>query len=871
MKRLLCALFLRLYPKSFRDEYGREWRELAARRGFLSLVGDTLREVPVQWRHRASGGQATGRKGGGSLGTTLQDARFGLRTLRKRPLFTLMAVGTLSLGIGSATAMFSVVEGVLLRGLPFENPEELVSVWQTYPEWRGNPDLAPMWDWGYLAYPGFERWRDGQTQLQGVAVHASTARNLTSPGDVERITVGVASASLFSVLGVQPVLGRGFLPEEDQAGTAPVAVLSHAFWQERFGGDEGVLRSTIGLNQTHFEVVGILPRHFELRGLGFFGSGGAKPVWIPTGADGYRRAENSHSYEAVGRLKPGVTLPQVAGEARSLIPAPDEDPGHSVRAESWIELQRAGLWSPLLLLLGASGILLLIAAGNVATLLLGEAAGRRHEMATRTALGAGRRRLVRQLLTESILLGMGGSLLGIGVAIAGTHFLLAMAPALPRLDQVSVNGSVLFFAVGLGVLSSLVFGLAPALHLAGSGARQTLATGWRSGPRGGNSLQKGLIAAELALTMVLLVSGVLVVRSLDRLLAVETGFQAEQLVMARVNLPGYRFGGMTERALRVEEIQETLSALPGVTAASGTSSLPFYNNPNALSYGIEGRPAPEGTAPHASVMDVLPGFFETMGIRIMEGRPIQDSDRSDGQPVAVISETFARRHWPDESPLGARILFGDTLLVVGVAADVIHESLESKPSAILYLPFFRSAGPSINFLVRTTGAPEALYGMIREAIHSVDREIPITRTGTVTSLVLASARDARFRALLLAVFAACASLLACAGVFGVTSRAVAQRQKELGVRKALGAGAGGLVRLSLLGAAGPGVVGVASGLVITLFTSGFLRGFLFEVQPWDPATYGLVAGVLMAIVFLAALFPARKAGRVEPMEVLREE
>jgi predicted permease len=871
MKKLLCALFLRIYPRSFRSEYGKEWMELAIRRGLLSLTADTLRTAPGLWWQRNWGAEPSGGKGGGSLETVLRDVRFGLRTLRKRPLFTLMAVGTLGLGIGSATAIFSVVEGVLLRGLPFEYPEELVSVWQTYPEWKENPDLAPMWDWGYLAYPGYERWRDGQTQLQGVAIHASTARNLTSPGDVERITVGVASASLFSVLGVQPVIGRGFLPEEDQAGTAPVAVLSYAIWQERFGGDENVLGSTIGLNETPFEVVGVLPEHFELLGLGFFGSGGAKPVWIPTGADGYRRAETSHSYEAVGRLKPGVTLPQVAAEARSLIPAPDEDPEHSVRAESWIELQHAGLWSPLLLLLGASGILLLIALANVATLLLGEATGRRHEMATRTALGAGRRRLVRQLLTESVLLGLGGSLLGLGVAVAGTRFLLALAPALPRLQQVSVNGSVLLFAVGLGLLSSLVFGLAPALHLALGGAPQALASGWRSGSGSRSAFQKGLIAAELALTMVLLVSGTLLVRSLDRLLSVDTGFRAEQLVMARVSLPRYRFGDMMERAMRVEEIQETLMALPGVTAASGTNSLPFYNNPNALSYGIEGRPDPEGTLPHASAMGVLPGFFETMGIRIVQGRPIQDSDRMDTPPVAVISETLARRHWADESPLGARILFGDTLLVVGVAADVIHESLDSDPLATLYLPVFRGVGSSINFLVRTTGTPEALYGMIRQAIHSVDGEIPITRTGTVTSLILASARDARFRAMLLAVFAVCASLLAGAGVFGVTSRAVAQRQKELGVRKALGAGAGGLVRLSLLGAARPSVLGVAAGLVITFFSSGFLRSFLFEVQPWDPATYGLVAGLLMAIVLLAALFPARKAGRVEPMKVLREE
>jgi putative ABC transport system permease protein len=782
-----------------------------------------------------------------------------------------MAVGTLGLGIGSATAIFSVVEGVLLRGLPFDQPEELVSVWQTSPEWRGHPELDHMWNWGYLSYPGYQRWRDGQTQLEEVAIHAETARYLTSPGEVERISVGVASPSLFPLLGVEVHLGRGFLPEEENVGTPPVAVLSYGFWQERFGGDEGVLGRTIGLNETPFEVVGVLPHGFELRGLGFFGSVGARPVWIPVGNDGYRRSENSHSYEGIGRLGPGAGLLGVVAEAHGLILAKDEEPGHSVRVESWVELQQEGLWSPLLLLLGASLILLLIATGNVATLLMGESAGRHHEMATRAALGASRRRLIRQLITESILLGLGGSLLGMAVAFAGTRLLLTFAPALPRLDQVSVNGVVLLFAMALGIITGLFFGLAPSLHLAIGRSRQTLGSGWRSGSRHRPALQQALIAAELALTVVLLVSCTLLVRSLDELLAVDPGFQAEQVAMARVALPRYRYGEERDRGMQVERIREALAAVPGVTSASGTTSLPFYNALNALSYGIVGRPGPEGTSPHASLKEVLPDYFETMGIRIIEGRPILESDGMDGSPVGVISESFARRHWPNQSPIGARILFYDTTEVVGVAADVVHESLNADPMVTLYLPFLREPGTAINFLVRTTGSPEPIFGSLRRVIRAVDSEIPITRTATVTSFIKASTRNDRFRATLMAVFSVCAALLACAGVFGITARTVAQRRKELGIRKALGARPGGLVQLSLSGAAKAGGLGVAAGLVIAFFSSGLLKSFLFQIQPWDPMTYGVVGALMMATTVVAALIPARLASRVDPMEVLREE
>jgi len=704
-----------------------------------------------------------------------------------------------------------------------------------------------------------------------VAIHAATARNLTGLGDPERINVGIASSTFFPVLGIQPALGRAFSPDEDEPSAPPVALLSHAFFFCFFGADPEALGQIIHLNDRPFTVVGVLPRGFEFRVMGFMGSPGEKPVWIPVGADGYRRRENSHGYEAIGRLAPGVTLEQATPEAQVLIPAADEEEGHSVRLVSRQELETEGVQAPLFLLLGASVFLLLIACGNVATLLMGEFTGRRHEMATRSALGAGGRRLVRQLLTESVILGLAGGILGILLAFAGTRSLLGLAPALPRMSQVQVDPLVLSFGVGLGLVTGLLFGLAPAWSLARGRFGEILGSGWRSGSRGGSGFQKVVISLELALTLILLVSGALLARSLGALLEVDIGITQDQLVMVRTYLPSYRYADSSDRAIQVERMQQALSGVPGVLAASGTTSLPFYDGPNALSYGIEGQPEVEALSPHASLTEVLPDFFEVSGIRILEGRGIIDADGLDGPPVAVISETMARRHWPDRSPLGARILFGDTLEVVGVATDVLHESLDARPLATLYVPFLRDAGTSLNFLVRADAEPEVLFPNLRQAIWSIDPDAPISRVATLPSLIKNSARDERFRAVLMVVFAVCAALLAGAGVFGVTSRSVGQRTKEMGIRKALGARPEGLVKLALAGTVKAGVIGVVLGLLGAFWTSRLLAQFLFGIEPWDPLTYGAVAAILLALALAASYFPARRAGLVAPMDVLREE
>jgi putative ABC transport system permease protein len=874
---------LLFYPPSFRKEYGEEWSELAIRRLvshrplarrfaiLVSLFLDTLKTAPGTWRMEdPPGGSGVGRKAS-IVETLLQDIRFGLRALRRRPLFALMALGTLGLGIGAATAIFSVVEGVLLRPLPYDHPEELVSIWQTYPEWREEPALAHAWDWGYLSYPGYERLRNGQSHFQDVAIFGSTFRNFSGQGDPERIRVGIASSSLFPILGARPALGRGFLPGEDTEGGPRVVVLSHSFWVERFGSDPGVLGQTVNLDQEPFTIVGIMPPEFQLLDHGFLGSSGRKPVWIPVGADGYRRRDNSHSYEAIARLGEGVEPGQAVPESARLVAAPDEGPGHSVRIVPLEDLELAGMRAPLFLLLGASVVLLLIGCGNVATLLLGEFTSRRPEIATRAALGAGSGRLIRQLLTESIILGAGGSALGVGISILGTRTLLRVAPSIPRLEQVQVNTTVLLFAIALGVLTGLLFGTAPTWEITRTKLNDAMGSRRISGGPSGSLLQRTVITAELALTVVLLVSGSLLARSFGELMAVDTGFQRENLTMVRVFLPRYRYGSPSDRAAQAERMRASLEAVPGVTSASGTNSLPFYNGPNALSYGIEGQEIPEELSPHTSLRAVLPGFLETMGIRIVEGRALTGADDFREDPVAVISETMARRHWPDASPIGARILFGDTLEVVGVAADVIHESLDAEPLATMYVPFARGAGTSINFVVRTAGDPEALLPAFRRAIWAVDGEAPISRVATLPALVRDSSRNERFRATIIVAFALCATLLAGAGVFGVTARGVSRRTREMGIRNAMGAAPSTLVRLALAGTFRVGLMGVGLGLVGAAFVSRLLTRFLFQVEPWDPAIYLGTSSALLAFSLLASLLPALRAGRVPPMDVLREE
>lgn len=895
----LYSWLLRAYPSDFREDCGQEMldtlriREAAARSAASPMAGGALRmarfwlrellsvlrtAISQRWkRHHASGTsrpdrsiRAPRRAGAGSI---LQDLRFATRTLRKRPLFTAIAVGTLGLGVGATTAIFSVVEGVLLRELPYERPGELVQVWTTFPEWegRGGP-ISDLWDRFYFSYPDFDQWRDGQTVYQDVALYNFNTLTLTGTGTPERISAGVATASLFPLLGVRPVVGRAFLPGEDGPGAQRVALLSYDFWQERFSGDRDILGESIALSDESFTIIGILPRGFRLRSIGNPEASGDRPIWIPVGTGYDPMTRGLHNFEAVGRLQPGVTLAHAQEETAALVRGELDPSERGARLIPRDEAETAGLGRPLYLLLGASLVLLLIASGNVATLLLAEFTGRRHEMATRTALGAGKGRIVRQLLTESVLLGVVGSGLGIVLAVTGTRALVSMAPPFPRLDELGVDGTVLLFAVGVGILTGLLFGLAPSIDLSGSRTQETLRSGRRQSRRSESFFQHSVVSAEIALTLVLLVSGGLLLRSLSTLFAVDPGFRPEQLVEIPVVLERGIFPAPQERVGIRRQIRVALESLPGVESVSATTSLPFAGRSTTYTFrkvGEEwGEDVPE---PPVQRRDVMPGYVETLGIPLLAGRTIEAGDREGALPVAVISESMARDYWRDDSAIGSRIVINDTLTVVGIVGDVLHESMDANIRPTVYVATAQSSPSGVSFVIRTSGNPTGLFPLMREAIWSVVPSLPISRVTRVTSLMSDTAADERFRTTLMMLFGVCAALLAGAGVFGVTSRSVARRTREMGIRMALGAKEEGLVRSMVTSGIPSGMIGIGVGLVGALWASRLLGQYLFGVTTWDPLTYAVVIAGLGGLSVLASYLPARRVSKVAPMDVLREE
>jgi putative ABC transport system permease protein len=484
---------------------------------------------------------------GVAVGDFVRDIHFGIRTLRRKPLFTAISVGTLGLGIGASTAIFSVVEAVLLRPLPYEEPGQLVQVWETMPDWLDNPQLASDWDKIYLAWPDYERWRDGQTVFEDVASYGSATMTMTGQGTPERVRVGKASSSLLTVLGVNPVLGRDFLPGEDGRDAPHVALLSYSAWRDRFGEDPNMVGRSISLNDTPFTVVGVLPPGFRVRGLGIFGGAAEYPVWIPVGANDARLRVNDHSYDGVARLKRGVSLAQAQVETVMLLRGDRGPEEMGARLAFRDEVEDAGLKRPLFLLMTAALVLLLIACGNVAVLLVGEFSGRRHEVATRMAVGAGRGRVIRQLLTESALLGVAGSVVGGALAVVGTRMMIGLAPPIPRLESVAVNGPVLLFGACVGIASGIMFGLAPSWSVWRGKIQHTLQLSRAIGTARGSALSLGVVAGEIGLTVLLLVSAGLLGRSFASLLAVDPGFEAERLAQISVRLPIGRYSAPESR------------------------------------------------------------------------------------------------------------------------------------------------------------------------------------------------------------------------------------------------------------------------------------------------------------------------------------
>lgn len=834
---------------------------------------------------RIGAGSGRSRRGPGKiLSDFCQDLRVGLRTLGRRPLFAAIAVLTLGLGIGSTTAMFSIVDGVLIRDLPFRDPDNLVSVWKAWPSWQGREGLDYTWDHIQFPWADYQNVKRHASTLGGVAAFQSrTELTLRGGGAQELLSVGRASENLFDLLGVRPVLGRTFLDEEvpplgpDEG--ARVALLSHELWSRRFGRDPSVLGRSITLGDSSYEVVGVLPPGFRLNSdlirthtnAGEMDTG-LRDLWIPLVAQRW----NTNSYELLARLSPGVTVEQARTEIQTLMTVGPED--QIARVQSRKDFLTKGFDRPLFLLLGAAGLLLLVACVNVAGLLVGEAALRQQEALLRSALGAGRGRILRQLLTESLLLGVAGAVLGVGLALAGTGALLSLAPPLPRLEEVALSGRVLLFAVTAGVGTSLLFGLAPAWSLVGRSRGQALQSRGQRVSRSTRSVQTGALSLQVALTVVLLVAGGLLGRSFLELLAVDPGFDEEGVLAVdlRMPLPSSFTPEETDSvAARLRQATQAVTraaeGVPGVLEVSGTSSVPFGPGAGTATLHLTRESGIVGATHY--VRQVLPNYHQAMGIPLLSGRYLTDADDIGAPGAILVSQSLANLHWRGESPLGTSVRFweGSELSVVGVVGDVRSVDLGSPPEPTFYVSALQYPHSGLTLVVRTGGRTGDVVPTLRAALQGANPTPTVGAITPLSTLARDSEADDRFRTLLILTFAALATLLAAVGIFGVTARTVAARAREMGIRIALGAEARGLIgkviRESMISAA----VGAAVGLVGALWATRLIQHLLFGVESTESSVYLGVLALILIVCIGAAYLPARRVTRIAPMAVITEE
>lgn len=806
------------------------------------------------------------------LDSVRHDVRFGLRSLARRPLFTAIAVTTLALGIGGTTAIFSVVDGVLIRELPYRDASSLVSVWRAWPSWRDKGLLDAVWDHIHFDVDNYRSVHENVTTLRNVEAHLARQRVLLDDGRAEQMSIGLASAGLFELLGVRAQIGRTFVADEalpTAEDGARVALLSHHLWTSRFGSDDRVLGRTIVLDGDRYEVIGVLPGDFRLVSdlTTLYENGGAidrgiRDVWIPLGA---AQAACGNCMEILARLAPGRTRLEARTEVQQLLIDQPGDPDQLARVAAHKERITEGFGNPLLVLFGAAGVLLLIACLNVAGLLAGEATGREEEMAVRTALGAGRGRVAQQLLTESALLGLIGALAGVFVAWLATRLLLTVAPPMPRLDEIGMSVRALAFATVVGVATGFAFGLAPTLSL--FRVRDALQSRGLTLGKRARSLHAGVVSLQLGFTVVLLVAGGLFGRSFNQLMSVDPGFVPERMATFAFAVPPARAQAAQEfqnEALRVA------SEVPGVRAVSLTSELPFPGGKGGRAFALE----PDGPMSPIAMWQrsVLANYHETMGIPLLAGRLLSPSDRPGAPNVIVVSQTFAEQVWPGESPLGKSIYQTGPIggwTVVGVVGDVKHQTLGAPAEPTIYRTLAQVPNQRPYLVARTARDPADVLTALQQAIWSLDPETPITESGIMTSLMRDSEADDLFRALLMWAFAGLAAVLAAVGIFGVTARAVAAREQEMGVRSALGAQGSSLIALVLREGMPVAALGLAIGLLGALWASRLIQALLYDVRAWDPATYAVVLGLALVICLVAGYVPARRVARISAVEVLR--
>jgi putative ABC transport system permease protein len=813
-----------------------------------------------------------------------QDVRYGLRTFRKRPGFTLVAVVTLALGIGANAAIFSVVNGVLLKSLPFPDPERLVALSETAESGRVTA----------VAFPDYLDWRAGQSVFEEMAARLPAGGVLTGDGEPERVTGRFVTASFFPMLGIRPAAGRFFTAEDDRPGGARLIVLGHDLWLRRYGGDPEVVGREARYNGESWTIAGVMPPRFD-----FYGENSLNnQFFIPLGHLGdeqFMHDRNSHAVMITARLRPGVSLEQVRAQmdalaARLAEQFPESSRGNGVRLSSFLDDYVGEARPALLMLMAAVGAVLLIACANIANLLLVRAAGRRKEIALRVALGAGRGRVVRQLLTESLLLAAGGGALGLMFAWWGVGALLRFAPdELPRAENISLDGGAVGFTLALTLLTGVAFGLVPALQTSKADLNDAMKSGGVGAPTGagGRWLRSGLVVTEVALSLVLLVGAGLLLRSFWQLMRVEPGFEAREVLTLRLRLPDAKYTDNSRRVAFLKEAKRHVEALPGVRRVSLATGFPF-GRASERGYWLEGRPEPRQPSdwPDAYVQWVSAEFHQTLGIRLLAGRYLEEHDGTDSSPVALVDEDFVRMNFPGASPrdaLGHRLRFGGEdepwFEIVGVVGHVRQSGLDEEGRPGVYRPWTQIRPGqaadgymrAMDFIVKSSVEPTRLIEPIRGEVRLLDHDQPLGNVRTLESLVEQTVAPRRFSMTLAGVFAFVALVLGAVGLYGVLSYTVAQRAREIGIRMALGAQRGDVHRLIISQGMMLALAGVAGGLLASLALMRLLSSLLFGVSATDAPTFILITLLLLLVALVACYLPARRASKVDPLIALRYE
>ncbi len=811
------------------------------------------------------------------MNSLVQDFRYALRQLRKSPGFTLVAVLTLALGIGANTTIFSVINATLLKPISFPDPDRLMLVWETFGKGPDNINIVSASNYWDIQQQNHVFESMALFDSAGRGYNLSASGNSQEPEQVSGVRV---SASFFPVLGVQPFLGRTFLPEEETRGKDHEVILSYGLWQRRYGADRGLIGKTIKVDGEDFTVVGVMPQDFHWE----FWSG-HRQLWVPVGYTEGDKIRAASSFIAFARLKPGVTVAQARAEMESIGTRlsqqyPNDDADMSATVIPMSAFGTENFRSTVLALLAAVGFVLLIACVNIANLLLARGAARQKEFALRRALGAAGSRIARQLLTESLLLSLIGGACGLVLAVWSTSLLPTILPDsldLPfrQIDTIPIDRWVLTFTLLASCGTGILFGLAPAVSALRGNVSEPLKEGGRGSTAGSTSrLRHGLVAAEVALALVVLCGAGLMIESMSRLLGVDPGFNAKNVVTMRMSLPQEDlYNGPPGHARFCQDLDEQVSAVPGVTTVGGVAHLPMRGDAGR-SFAVEGQVDPgPGHRPAAHYSVACPNYFKALGVPVLAGREFTHQDTVDAPGVVVVNQAMAQKYWPKESPVGKRILFGSNtwLTVIGVVANVHHWGLDNDSDTQFFRPYTQAGWPVMTVVVRTVGTPMSFVPAIKKAMSVVEPDRPVSGIESMQDIVADSLGSRRFPTLLLTSFAALALILAAVGILGVVSYSVAQRTHEIGIRMALGARAVDVLKLMVNGSMTWILVGIAVGVVGSLGLTRLLGTLLYSVKPSNPMVLGTVSLLLMLIGLLASYIPARRAAKVDPMVALRYE